>query len=230
MLSDLLKNNTGKAGNLCWGWKPKSNSCAEKGEEMDYERLGKQIEFIVQIDRLKQIVRQNIVIGTSRQENDAEHSWHLAVMAIILLEYVDAKEIDVLRVIKMVLIHDLVEIEAGDTFCYDEKANQDKDEREKRAAEKLFGILPPDQARDIWQLWREFEELNSPEACFAACLDRLQPLLLNYHTNGHTWKKPGVTSEKVLKRNELLEKNAPVLWEYAKNIIEDSIRKGLLQR
>ena len=197
---------------------------------MDYERLSKQLEFIVQIDRLKQILRQNIVIGTSRQENDAEHSWHLALMAIMLSEYVEEKEMDVLKVVKMVLIHDLVEIDAGDTFCYDEQANLDKDERENKAAEKLFSILPTDQAQDIWQLWREFEELSSPEACFAACLDRLQPLLLNYHTNGHTWQKPGVTSEKVLKRNAILEKNVPELWEYAKSIIEDSVKKGLLKR
>jgi len=197
---------------------------------MDCERLGKQIEFIVQIDRLKQILRQNVVVGSSRQENDAEHSWHLAVMAIMLSEYVEAKDMDILKVIKMVLIHDIIEIEAGDTFCYDEKANLDKEERENRAAEKLFGILPADQAQDIWQLWREFEEVNSPEACFAACLDRLQPLLLNYHTNGHTWKKPGVTSKKVLKRNEILAKNVPELWEYAKKIIEDSVTKGILKR
>ena len=197
---------------------------------MDYERLSKQMEFIVQIDQLKQILRQNVVIGTSRQENDAEHSWHLAVMAIMLSEYVEAKEMDVLKVIKMVLIHDLVEIDAGDTFCYDEQANLDKEERENKAAEKLFSILPLDQAQDIWQLWREFEEVSSPEACFAACLDRLQPLLLNYHTNGHTWQKPGVTSEKVLKRNAILEKNVPELWQYAKSIIEDSVKKGLLQQ
>jgi len=196
---------------------------------MDYERLNQQMEFIVQIDGLKQILRQNIVIGSMRRENDAEHSWHLAVMAIMLSEYVEAKEMDVLKVIKMVLIHDLVEIDAGDTFCYDEQANLDKEKRENKAADKLFSILPSDQAEDIWKLWREFEELSSPEACFAACLDRLQPLLLNYHTKGHTWKKPGVTSEKVLKRNAILEKNVPVLWEYAKSLIEDSVKKRLLQ-
>jgi len=196
---------------------------------MKLERLHKQIAFIVQIDRLKQIFRQNIITGSCRNENDAEHSWHLAVMAVMLLEYVEEPEIDVLKVIKMVLIHDLVEIEAGDTFCYDEEANRDKDMREKRAAEKLFGLLPADQACEIWQLWREFEEMASPEACFAACLDRLQPLLLNINTDGHTWKKPGVTSEKVLNRNKILEKHAPMLWEYAKKVIAESIEKGLLQ-
>lgn len=197
---------------------------------MAKERPLKQIRFIVEIDQLKQILRQNIKIGTLRNENDAEHSWHLAVMAILLSEYAAAEEVDVLRVVKMVLIHDLVEIDAGDTFCYDEKAYEDKAWREQRAAERLFNILPPNQAHEIWELWREFEELKTPEARFAACLDRVQPLLLNYHTNGHTWKKPRVTSEKVLQRNELLRENAPLLWEYAKEVIEDSIKKGYLQR
>jgi putative hydrolase of HD superfamily len=196
---------------------------------MDKARLLKQIDFIVEIDKLKHIFRQNVLIGTSRNENDAEHSWHLAVMAILLSEYAAAK-LDVLRVVKMVLIHDLVEIDAGDTFCYDEKANEDKAEREQKAAERLFNILPEDQAKEIWELWREFEELKTPEARFAACLDRLEPLLLNYHTNGHTWKKPGVTSEKVLQRAEVLKENAPLLWEYAEEVIEDSIQKGYLQR
>jgi putative hydrolase of HD superfamily len=197
---------------------------------LDNERLLKQIEFIVEIDKVKQVFRQNVVIGTSRNENDAEHSWHLAVMAILLSEYAVEKEIDVLRVVKMVLIHDLVEIDAGDTFCYDEKGYEDKEEREQRAAKRLFNILPSDQAQEIRELWREFEELKTPEARFAACLDRIQPLILNYNTNGHTWKKPGVTSEKVLKRNELLQENAPLLWEYVRQVIEDSIQKGYLKR
>jgi len=196
---------------------------------LDKQRLLKQIQFIVEIDKLKQIFRQNVVIGTTRNENDAEHSWHLAAMAILLSEYAADRNIDILKVLKMVLIHDLVEIDAGDTFCYDEKGYEDKEEREQKAAERLFNVLPADQAREIWELWREFEELNTSEACFAACLDRIQPLILNYNTDGHTWQKPGVTSEKVLKRNKLLEENAPQLWEYAKEIIEDSIKKGYLK-
>ena len=196
---------------------------------MDRERLLKQIRFIVEIDKLKQVYRQNVVIGTSRNENDAEHSWHLAVMAVLLSEYAAERELDILRVIKMLVIHDLVEIDAGDTFCYDEKAIEDKAHREQKAAERLFSILPSDQAQEMMELWREFEELKTPEARFAACLDRIQPLILNYNTGGHTWKKPGVTSGKVLKRNEILEKNAPLLWEYAKEIIEDSIKKGYLR-
>lgn len=196
---------------------------------MDNQRLLNQIRFITEIDRLKQICRQNVVIGTTRNENDAEHSWHLAVMALLLSEYSAHKDLDTFRVVKMVLIHDLVEIDAGDTFCYDEKGYEDKDERERKAAERLFKILPEDQAKEIWELWREFEELCTPESRVAACLDRLQPLILNYNTGGYTWQKPGVNSAKVFKRNELLEKDMPELWEYVKEVVEDSIRKGYLQ-
>lgn len=197
---------------------------------MDNKRLLKQIEFIVEIDKLKRIFRQNVVIGTERNENDAEHSWHLSIMAILLSEYSVEKDINLLKVIKMLLVHDLVEIDAGDTFCYDEKANEDKKEREDKAAQRIFGILPPDQAQEIMELWTEFEELKTPESRFAACLDRFQPLLLNHNTKGHTWQKPGVNSEKVFKRNALLEENTPELWEYVKIVIEDSIEKGYLKR
>ena len=193
---------------------------------MSSERLLKQIEFITEIDKLKQIFRQNVVIGTKRNENDAEHSWHLAIMAVLLAEYSADKNIDIFKVIKLVLIHDLVEIDAGDTFCYDEKGYLDKDEREQKAADRLFNILPQDQAQEIFELWREFEEVNTPEARFAACLDRFQPLILNYNTNG---QKPGVTSEKVFKRNGLLEENAPELWMYFNEVVEDSIKKGYLK-
>lgn len=196
---------------------------------MAYSRLLKQIEFIKEIDKMKTTLRQNVVIGTNRNENDAEHSWHLAVMAILLFEY-STESVDMLRVIKMVLIHDLVEIDAGDTFCYDQKGYEDKDEREQKAAKRVFNILPAEQAEEIMSLWQEFEALSTPEARFAACLDRLQPLILNYNTNGHTWNKHGITSDKVLKRNSLLEKNAPELWKYVNVIIEDSINKGFLQR
>lgn len=196
---------------------------------MSSERLLKQIEFITEIDKLKNIFRQNVVIGTKRNENDAEHSWHLAIMAVLLSEYSADKNIDTLKVIKLVLIHDLVEIDAGDTFCYDEKGYLDKNEREQKAADRLFSILPQDQAKEIFDLWREFEEVNTPEARFAACLDRFQPLILNHNTNGHTWQKPGVTSAKVFKRNGLLEENAPELWVYFNEVIEDSIKKGYLK-
>lgn len=194
------------------------------------ERMEKQIEFIVAIDKLKHITRQNIVIGTTRNENDAEHSWHLAVMAMLLSEYAAEENIDILRVIKMVLIHDLVEIHAGDTFCYDEKGYEDKAEREQNAADRLFNILPSDQAQEIMDLWREFEDMTTPEASFASSLDRFQPLLLNYNTDGHTWKRPGITSDKVLKRNDVTENNAPAIYEYVENLIESSIEKGILKK
>jgi putative hydrolase of HD superfamily len=193
------------------------------------ERLKQQLQFIEVIDNMKNIYRQNLVIGTNRNENDAEHSWHLAVMAMILSEY-SSENVDLLRVLKMVIIHDLVEIYAGDTFCYDEEGYKDKAEREEKAADKLFNILPEDQAQEFFELWREFEALSTPESRFAACLDRLQPLILNYNTKGHTWQKPGVNSEKVRKRNEVLVENAPALWDAASKIIEDSIEKGILKK
>ena len=193
-------------------------------------RLAQQIGFITEIDKLKRIFRQNVVIGTERNENDAEHSWHLAMMAILFHEYAARKEIDLLQVIKMVVVHDLVEIDAGDTFCFDEKGYEDKEERELKAASRLFAMLPEDQAQEVMGLWREFEELGTAEARFAACLDRLQPLILNHNTEGYAWRQPGVTSEKVLKRNHLLEENAPELWEYAKGVVEDAIRKGYLKK
>lgn len=198
---------------------------------LENKRLMDQIKFIIEIDKLKQIFRQSILIGDRRNENDAEHSWHLAVMAILLSEYSVDKDLDLLKVVKMVLIHDLVEIDAGDTFIYDEKANEDKAEREQKAAERIFGILPAEQGREIMDLWVEFEDKETPEARFAACLDRLEPLLLNYNTQGHTWNKPGmtITSEMVYKRNGILEYYTPELWEFVKEIIEDSIAKGFLK-
>ena len=146
-------------------------------------RLEKQIQFIKEIDKLKQIFRQNIVIGTERNENDAEHSWHLAMMVILFSEYSTDKDIDILKVVKMVLIHDLVEIDAGDTFCYDEKGYEDKEEREQKAAQKLFSLLPSDQAKEILDLWNEFEQLNTPESRFAAGIDRFQPLICLLYTS-----------------------------------------------
>lgn len=195
---------------------------------MNEERLKQQIEFIVEIDKLKQIFRQNVLIGTQRNENDAEHSWHLAVMAMLLSEYSN-QSVDITKVIKMVLIHDIVEIDANDTFCYDEEAAKDKAERELRAAERLFNILPKDQAEEVWKLWREFEECKTPEARFAASMDRLEPLLLNYHTKGHTWQKPNVTSEKVFRRVEILKDSVPKLYEFVEKVLKDSIEKGYLR-
>jgi len=197
---------------------------------MDKERLKKQIEFIIEVDKLKQIYRQTLLMDGSRNENDAEHSWHLALMAMVLHEYSPKKDLDITKVLKMLLIHDLVEIYAGDTFCYDEKANLNKAERELEAAERLFNILPPDQSQEFRALWDEFEERKTPEALFASSLDRIQPLICNYLTGGHTWVKYGIKSDKVLERNLLVKEGAPELWELVEEIVEDSIKKGILER
>ncbi len=196
---------------------------------MDINRLQQQMGFIIEIDKLKNILRQTHITGEDRQENDAEHSWHLAVMALILDEYANEKGIDTLHVIKMLLIHDLVEIDAGDTFAYDEKGYEDKEEREEQAAERIFSILPDDQADMIYALWREFEERESPEARFAAALDRLHPMLLNFATEGVAWKKHNVIKEQVTKRNGTIAEGSEALWEYAQAIIEDAVETGYLK-
>lgn len=196
---------------------------------MNNERLKRQIEFIVEIDKVKKICRQTLLMDGSRNENDAEHSWHLALMAMVLSEYAP-RDLDLCKVIKMVLVHDLVEIDAGDTFCYDEKANEDKAEREQEAANRIFGLLPPDQEKEFRSLWEEFEKQKTPEAKFAASLDRMQPLLSNYHTNGHTWVKYDVKYDKVVERMKPIEGSAPELWKYVLEVLEDSIEKGYLKR
>lgn len=197
---------------------------------MDWERLLRQIEFITEIDKAKKIFRQNVVIGTKRNENDAEHSWHLAIMAMLLIEHSATKDLDILKVMKMVLIHDIVEIDAGDTFCYDQKAYEDKAEREQQAADRIFNILPQDQGEEFRAIWDEFEAQETPEACFANCLDRLQPLILNHNSNGHTWQRPEVNSQRVLERSMPLKENAPQLWEYVNRIVEEAIAKGYLKK
>lgn len=196
---------------------------------MDGERLSQQMAFIVEIDKIKHILRRTMVIGSGRHENDAEHSWHLAVMAVLLAEYAEEAGVDIVRVLKMVIVHDLVEIDAGDTYCYDEEAARDKPERETRAADRIFGLLPDDQARQMRALWDEFEEMTTPEARFANALDRLQPLLLNYHTDGETWQRHGVTSDRVLKRARPLADCTPALWEYAQGLVRDAVERGILE-
>lgn len=195
---------------------------------MDFERLQKQIAFVVEIDKLKGITRQTLLTDGSRREDSAEHSWHLAVMAILLSEYAHVKDIDLLRVLKMVLIHDLVEIDAGDTYCYDEKANGDKAEREEKAAERIFGLLPEDQSKGFRLLWEEFEARKTPEARFAAALDRLQPLLNNNATKGRMWQEHQVKSRQVFERNRPMEEGSSVLWEYAAKMIREAVEKGWL--
>ncbi|SDE07275.1 HD domain-containing protein [Sporomusa acidovorans] len=192
------------------------------------DRLRQQIDFIVEVDKIKQIYRQNYVIGGERHETDAEHSWHLAVMAVLLAEHVAGHQIDVLKVLKMVLIHDIVEIDAGDTYCFDQQAGLDKNERETKAADRLFGLLPADQAQEFRSLWEEFEHRGSPEACLADALDRLQPLLLHCHTQGKSWKEHGITSAKVYERNQRTGTIAPELGQLVAETIQTAVAKGYL--
>ncbi|MBW2513453.1 MAG: HD domain-containing protein [Deltaproteobacteria bacterium] len=196
---------------------------------MQNDRLRKQLEFIREIDKLKTVLRQSQLTSQSRKENDAEHSWHLAVMAILLSEYAKDRHLDIFHVVKLVLIHDLVEIDAGDTFCYDKIGNRQKLERETLAADRIFNILPQDQASQIRNLWDEFEARETPEACFAAALDRLQPLLQNFHTQGGTWQEHGIKRQQVIQRNSPMNDGAPALWEYAEKLIDEAVEKGILK-
>jgi putative hydrolase of HD superfamily len=191
-------------------------------------RLAAQLQFILEIDKLKTVLRRTWLLDRSRRENSAEHSWHLAIMAVLLAEYGPAG-LDLARVIKMVLIHDLVEIDAGDTFCYDATAVVDQEDRERLAADRLFALLPIDLAVELRGLWEDFEARASPEARFAAALDRLQPVLHNYTTGGGTWREHRVTRDQVVARNRPMGDGAPELWEYARALIEDAVARGLIE-
>ena len=194
----------------------------------DNDRLQRQIQFILEIDKLKSVLRQTWLIDQSRRENDAEHSWHLAVMAVVLAEHARGEGLDLSRVIEMLLVHDLVEIDAGDTFAYDREGNLDKEDRETKAADRIFAILPADQAARLRALWEEFETRRTPEARYAAALDRLQPLMHNYYTEGRAWREHGVTREQVIARNRHIAEGASALWEFAEGLIDDAVRKGYL--
>ncbi|WP_241911610.1 HD domain-containing protein [Telmatospirillum siberiense] len=192
------------------------------------DRLAQQIAFILEIDKMKTILRQNVPITEPhRQENDAEHSWHLAMMALLLAEHAD-EAVDVARVVKMLLIHDLVEIDAGDTFIYDVAANQDKEEREQRAADRVFGLLPEDQGRELRGLWDEFEARTTSDARFAHAIDRFQPVLLNVATQGLRWKVHGVTADRVLARNRVVGDASERLWSHLQDLIADMVEQGHL--
>lgn len=193
------------------------------------QRLAQQLAFVTEIDKLKQVLRQTWLLDSSRRENDAEHSWHLALMAMVLAEYAPHAALDRFRVLKMLLIHDLVEIDAGDTFAYDDAANDGKTQREQQAAERLFALLPDDQAREFHSLWNEFETRSTPEARFANALDRLQPILHNFQTQGKAWQQHAVTARMVLDRNHQMGDGAPELWEYVQQLVGDAVERGYLR-
>ena len=194
---------------------------------MSDERLRQQIEFVLEIDRLKSVLRQSYLLGAKRRENSAEHCWHTAVMALVLAEH--AREpVDALRAASMLLVHDIVEIDAGDTYCYDDDAAADKAERERAAADRLFGLLPADQVGELRRLWDEFEEGASREAKFARALDRLMPLLHNYHTQGRSWKEHAITAGQVLEHNAEVSGGSEVLWQFVQELVADAVEKGYL--
>ncbi|MCR5720494.1 MAG: HD domain-containing protein [Lachnospiraceae bacterium] len=192
------------------------------------ERLQKQLEFALEIDKEKNVFRQTGLSGGGRKENDAEHAWHMAIMAYLLGEYAN-EPVDISKVMIMCLIHDIVEIDAGDTYAYDTEGKKTQREREKAAKERIFNILPEDQAKDLMGLFEEFEENETPEARFAHAMDNLQPLILNNSNNGSDWKEHGVSAEQVYKRQMMTRKGSEKLYEITDMIIKEHVRRGNLQ-
>jgi putative hydrolase of HD superfamily len=188
-------------------------------------RLRKQLSLVVEADRLKRVLRRTVITDSSRHENSAEHSWHLALAAMTLAEHA-GHGVDVERVLRMVVVHDLVEIDAGDTFAYDAAANLGRVEREKLAAERLFGLLPTEQGDEMRALWDEFEEGRTETSRFAIALDRLQPLLLNDAANGGSWRTHGVTKSQVLRRMAPIEAAIPAAWPIVLEIVERNCASG----
>lgn len=193
---------------------------------MGYDRLDKQFAFIRELDKEKQIGRQSYLCDASRKENDAEHAWHAAVMAVLLSEYAN-EDIDVLKTVTMILMHDVVEIDAGDTYAYDEEGKKTQRQREECAANRIYGLLPKDQRDKLRNLWEEFEEARTPEAKFARTMDNIQPLVLNDATDGKAWKEHGIRLSQILARNVNTAKGSKELWDYAKeHWIDENVKKG----
>jgi len=190
-------------------------------------RLDQQIQFILEIDKLKSILRRTSLINEARRENSAEHSWHIAVMAVLLAEHAN-EPVDLPHVIKMLLVHDIVEIDAGDTFAYSDVSKVDQQAKERVAAERLFGLLPTDQASELQALWEEFDAMHTPEAKFANAVDRLMPILHNYHNQGGTWHENGVTLEKIVKRVSPIGEGASQLGQLTQTILDDALARGLI--
>lgn len=193
------------------------------------ERLEKQLKLLIELDQLKNVLRRTRVKSAEgRLENSGEHSWHVALMAVLMEEHANAP-VDICRVMKMLLIHDVVEIDAGDTFVYDTAASKEQAEKEIKAAERLFGMLPREQGKELLALWHEFEAAQTDDAKYAKALDRLIPMLLNYHNDGKSWQEHGVTREQALTINKRIELGSVTLWDKAKEIIEDATDKGWLK-
>ena len=196
---------------------------------MTPDQLLQQINFIKEIDKIKYIQRKTKLFHSDRPENDAEHSWHLAMMTIVLAEHSDVP-VDVLKVLKMVLIHDIVEIDAGDTFIYDTQKNHSNTENELIAAKRIFGLLPDEQANELIAIWQEFEAGESPEARFAKAMDRIEPLLQNTSNNGGTWREFDVDYSKVFEKKKVIAQGSASLWKFAENLLNESVEKGILKK
>ena len=196
---------------------------------MDRERWDRQVDFILEIDREKQIERQTYICGYSRREGDAEHAWHMAIMAYLLKEYAN-EPVDIAKVMLMCLIHDIVEIDAGDTYAYDEEALKTQKAREDAAKERIFSILPEEQKEEFMALFDEFEEFATPESKFAHAMDNLQPLMLNNSNDGGDWRRHEVCAEQVYGRQNKTRLGSEKLYEITKQIIEENIEKGNIKR
>ena len=205
-----------------------SNKLNQKLIPDQIQRLQQQIEFMLEIDKLKHILRRTILTNRSREENSAEHSWHIAIAVFLFSEYAQDQNIDWYRVIRMLLVHDLVEIDAGDTYCYDHQSRKDQAQREQKAAERIFKILPLDQSRYFRELWDEFENRETPESKYANALDRLQPFLQNYATKGQIWRKNNITRRQVKDRMQPMFDGAPLLWNLVELLIDDAVQKKYL--
>ncbi|WP_428772387.1 HD domain-containing protein [Vibrio sp.] len=193
------------------------------------QRLEKQLNLLMELDRLKSVLRRTRVKSAEKRlENSAEHSWHVATMAILLEEHAN-QPVDIGRVVKMLLLHDVVEIDAGDTFVYDSIAAEQQEEKERQAAERLFGMLPEEQGEELLTLWHEFENAESADAKFAKALDRIIPMLLNFHNEGQSWREHGVTREQVLTVNRRIEYGSQALWEKAQQMVEFATEQGWLK-
>ena len=196
---------------------------------MDFEQLQKQVDFIHEIDKIKYIQRKTRLFNSDRTENDAEHSWHLAVMALVLSGHSN-ETIDLLKVIKMLLIHDLVEIDAGDIFLYDTATSHTNTAAELAAAKRIFGLLPQNQAEELILIWEEFEAGETAESKFARAMDRFEPLLQNRSNQGGTWKEFNVPYDKVIEKKNVIKKGSDFLWNYAKKLIDNSVEEGILKK
>ncbi len=196
---------------------------------MDTSDLLKQVAFIKEIDKLKYIQRRTKLFNSDRHENDAEHSWHLALMTLVLAGHAN-EPIDVLKVLKMVLIHDLVEIDAGDTFIYDTAKNHTNTDEERLAAHRIFGLLPEEQAQDFIAVWEEFEEGQTAEARFARTMDRFEPLLQNASNQGGTWAEFNVPYDKVYAKKKAIANGSATIWVYAEGLLNESVENGILKK